>query len=235
MPLIERDRPANEILDDLLAHGSLSVVVELVEHRYRDRRRRATLTVLIGVATMLITALGLAYEVYTRSEAADEDREKQQLEALEAREQQAREALAIQERVTRYGNELERASTRLTFARTSQSFDHPETQTLTLNVPLNFSLEAGQRKHFEFSGEDAGVYVIQVSVSGRTGGTGGVPLTPMLYLYQRTSGVADPIDFSSTRSLYFDYRGGTYYLEVEELLREPSDLTLTVRASGRDS
>lgn len=226
MPLLsgDQERPPNEDLDDMLRHGSISVVVELVEHRYRDRRRRATWMVLGGVATLLVGALSLANQVYMWNEAQ-----------AAAAAQEARAELARGERVRRRRNELERAQTRLTFARTSQSFQTRETRALKADTPLTFNLGPGERRLFSFSGASAGNYVIQVSIAEDVTADG-IPLTPLLYLYQQTSGVADPIDFSSSRTLFFGYEEGeTYYLEVEEVLREPCELTLTVQARGRGS
>ncbi len=220
----DQERPANEVLDDLLKHGSISVVVELVEHRYRDRRRRATWAVLGGVATLLIGALGLAQREYTRREAGQA-----------VIEQEEREVLARDLRVSTRRNELERAQTRLTFARTSQSFERRRPRPLSIDVPKTFTLRSGERRHFSFSDASAGNYVIQVDTAGDLT-PDGIPLTPVLYLYRRTSGLADPIDFSSSRTLFFGYEeGATYYLEVEEILREPCELTLTVQARGLGS
>ena len=50
-----------------------------------------------------------------------------------------------------------------------------------------------------------------------------------MYLYQLGSGIVDPVAASATLSLPFIHEDeGTYYLEVEELLRDPVEFTLTV-------
>ena len=59
--------------------------------------------------------------------------------------------------------------------------------------------------------------------------TSTLPITPVMYLYQLGSGIVDPVAASATLSLPFIYEDeGTYYLEVEELLRDPVEFTLTV-------
>ena len=105
---------------------------------------------------------------------------------------------------------------------------------LELGRQLRVSLDPGERKQFSIAVVNGGPYRIRVEdrqypPESELTTTSTLPITPVMYLYQLGSGIVDPVAASATLSLPFIYEDeGTYYLEVEELLRDPVEFTLTV-------
>ena len=219
------DRVSIEGLEQVMKHLPLGLVVEIVEARYRDRRNRFFLQVLGGVLTLIVAGATLMSQVYTGMVETEQAEIERQLQLQQEREQNRIRA--------EYRGELERTRTRLQFARTLQSFDADNiVETLEIGQPARVQLEPGERKQFAISITGTGRYSITASDPQRAeidGSLATTPaFTPVMYLYQLGDGIVNPLDVSTTRSMFFDYSDGTYYLEVEELLRDPGEFTLTV-------
>ena len=222
---------ATEVLDEVLKHVPLTLVVELVESRYRDRRNKFFATIIGAVLSVMIASVTVAYQMYTRTEATEQDEQRQQ-------RQEERNRL-IESRRTERTQELARTATRLQFARTVQSFEDTD-GTLETNRSLAVELGPGERKEFLIDVISGGRYSIRVTASQRAevpsgatelevATTNAVAFTPVMYLYQLGDGIVNPVAASTRRSLSFDYEDeGTYFLEVEELLRDPGEFMLTV-------
>lgn len=219
------DRASIEGLEQVMQHLPLGLVVEIVEARYRDRRNRFFLQVLGGVLTLIVAGTTIMFQVYTRMVETEQTEIEQQLQLQQEREQNRVRA--------EYGAELERTRTRLQFARTLQSFDAGNIDdTLEIGQPIRVQLEPGERKQYAINITDTGRYSITASDPQRTEMdrvlATAPAFTPVMYLYQLGSGIVNPLEVSTTRSMFFDYSDGTYYLEVEELLRDPGEFTLIV-------
>lgn len=235
----DEQRPTpTDVLDAVSKHVPLTIVVELVESRYRDRRNRFFAAVLGSVLTLVVGSGAVAFQIYTINEARAREAAKEQREVAE----QQRVERETTERRARYRQELERTETRLQFARTLQSFqtENIEDDELALDRQLHVSLDPGERKKFSVALVNGGPYSIRVDDKQHPPGmelttTNPLPLTPVMYLYRLGRGIVNPVKASATVSLPFTYEDeGTYFLEVEELLREPVEFTLTVER-GRSS
>ncbi len=56
-----------------------------------------------------------------------------------------------------------------------------------------------------------------------------VPFTPVMYPYRGSDGLVEPLWYSSQRLFSFpETEEGIYYLEVEELLGDPGQFTMTL-------
>lgn len=221
----EQEKTAMEVLEEVMKHLPLSLVVEIVESRYRDRRNRFFLQVLGGVLTLILTGSTILYQVYRTIEDAEQAEREQQFQLQQQRERSRVRA--------EYTEQLERTRTRLQFARTLQSFDAGNIDgSLVIEQPVRVQLNPGERKQFAISIAGAGRYGIIASDPQRTetdNTVASVPaFTPVMYLYQLGDGIVNPLDASTTRSMFFSYDEGTYYLEVEELLSDAGEFTLTV-------
>ena len=213
---------ATEPLDELLTSMPLSIVVELVESRYRDRRNKFFLRIVIAVLGLVGASGTVAYEVYTRAEDAREQAAARQRDSERERFEQARRA--------EYRGALERTATRLQFARTLQSFENTNGD-LELGIPLSVTLRPGERKQFSIGITNGGRYRIGATEPRRTevgaNTTGNVVFTPVMYLYELGDGIVNPMAASARQSLSFNYEEeGIYYLEVEELLSDPGEFIL---------
>ena len=206
----------------MLKSMPLSVVVELVESRYRDRRNRFFLQVMLAVLSLVAASGTIAYQVYTRTEERNRQAAEQQQQVERDRFEQARRA--------EYRRALERTATRLQFARTLQSFENTDGE-LIPGIPLDVALRPGERKQFLIEVMNGGRYRIGASEPRRTEVEreimGNVVFTPVMYLYQLGNGIVNPVAASARQSLSFNYEDeGTYYLEVEELLSDPGEFIL---------
>ena len=211
-----------ESVDEMLKSMPLSVVVELVESRYRDRRNRFFLQIMVAVLSLVAASGTFAYQVYTRAEEGNRRAAEEQRQDEMDRFEQTRRA--------EYRRELERTATRLQFARTLQSFENNDGE-LTPGNPLDVALRPGERKQFLIEVVSGGRYRIGATEPQRTDveteAMGNVVFTPVMYLYQLGNGIVNPVAASARQSLSFNYEDeGTYYLEVEELLSDPGEFTL---------
>ena len=148
-----------ESVDEILKSMPLSVVVELVESRYRDRRNRFFVKIMLAVLSLVAASGTIAYQVYTRTETREQAAAEQQRELERDRFEQARRA--------EYRRALERTATRLQFARTLQSFENTDGE-LTPGNPLNVALRPGERKQFLIDVMSGGRYRIGATEPQRT-------------------------------------------------------------------
>lgn len=213
---------AKQVLDDALRHVPLSIVVELVELRYRDQRNKFFLTVLGAVLTLVLGSATIGYQLYMRTEENERRREEQRRAEQTQREQDAIRADYI-ERLTR-------TETRLNFARTRQSFNVTN-GSLAIDRPLRVTLGPGERKQFTVRAENEGRYRINLTEARRAqaaaGITAPVAFTPVMYLYKLRDDFVDPLA-TGRSSLSFDADSGTHFLEVEELLSDAGSVVITV-------
>ena len=206
----------------MLRSMPLGVVVELVESRYRDRRNKFFVQVILAVLSLVAASGAVAYEVYTRAEDREQTAADQQRESERTRFEQARRA--------EYRRALERTATRLQFARTLQSFENNDGE-LAPGNPLHAILRPGERKQFLIDVISGGRYRIGATEPQRAeveaDTAGNVVFTPVMYLYQLGNGIVNPVSASARQSLSFNHEDeGTYYLEVEELLSDPGEFVL---------
>lgn len=225
-----------KVLNDLLEHVPLSLLVELVEHRYRDRRNRFVITILTAALSLCGASAGLLYQMYRDLP-------------------EAAEAVVDIERQQEYNERRERALTRQQFARTAQSFGVIN-GSLELQQPQPVQLGTGQRHHYSLNLVQEGGY--RISMTNRRASsdseTPEVPFTPVMYLYRLRDGepIARPVG-TNIGGLFFDFDydattppprdeddaaprenesgAWSYFLEVESLLGDAGSFTLTLETS----
>ena len=221
----ESELPDDGALDELLKHVPLSVLVELVEHRYRDRRNRAAIAVVGGALTLLAGSAALGYQMFLQMPATA-------TEAVNDGQQRARRE--------EYTERRARAQTRQQFARTAQSFESLN-GSLGLDQSHPVFLPVGARHHYRVNITAEGRYRISISDRAAVGEeTPAVPFTPVMYLYQLREGeqIARP-EGTEIDTPFFDFnyeedevsdeeRERAYYLEVESLLGDAGTFTLTL-------
>ena len=212
-------------LERLSENVPVSLIVELVEFRYRDRFKRifwAGLTTLL-TATLAVSGLSFRYQEGQRAIAMQQ--ELQDVERLRQEEERRQ--------INEYTERMSRADFRLQFARTPRSFASA-TLRLEVGVPRHIAMRRGQQTQLLLNAEAEGRYIIRASNLQRdmrdAGADSPVLFTPLIYLYrQDRDTIVEPMAYSARTDLAFEHTGAeTYYLEVEELLGDPGQLTLTL-------
>ena len=213
-----------EGVKELMKNQPISLLVELVEYRYRDRRIKFAAAVLTAALSLVGTSGVLLYEVY--------------VDVPESIEERASAAIEEDARVE-YKERQERARTRQQFARTSQSFSNIN-EFLDVGRQHPVELGVGQRRHYRLNLEEEGGY--RIVMDGRASTepeSPQIPFTPVMYLYQlrENEPIARPLGTNiGERTLPFDYETGaedgtgvwSYFLEVESLLGDAGSFELTV-------
>ena len=224
--------PSNtQALEELLKHAPLSLLVELVEHRYRDRRNKFVITILTAALSLCGASAGLLYRMYSDlPQAAEEVVE----EGREAGRQADNKNIPNAESAPRLASNS---------PRTAQSFNILN-GTLEVGQSQPVQLGVGQRHHYLLRLQDEGRYRIVMTNRAPSGlEAPAVPFTPVMYLYQLRQGepIARPID-TNIGALFFEFShetgGGdeeddvsSYFLEVESLLGDAGSFTLALEDS----